>query len=128
MLYNIADAMVTGAGAMAMTGADATDFTDVGMRLTTTATVATTNVAADIVNITAHGSRWVHSPPVPSLGDRLQIGRCDTEAVMWNGAPIVTGATGLMTTVISPTTGQDAGAIPHIEQHQYAKKRGTAGE
>ncbi len=64
-LYNIADAMVTGADAMAMTGADAKDFTGVGMRLTTTATVDTTNGAADIVNITAHGSRWVHLPPAP---------------------------------------------------------------
>ncbi|KQY12481.1 hypothetical protein ASE23_28030 [Rhizobium sp. Root73] len=55
--YNIADAMVT--------GADATDFTGVGMRLTTTATVDITNVAAGIVDITAHGFRWVHLPPAP---------------------------------------------------------------
>lgn len=126
-LYNIADAMVTGADAMAMTGADATDFTVVGMRLTTTDTVDTTNVAEDIVNIAAHGSRWVRLPPAPLLGARLQIGRFDTEAVMWSGAPIVTAATGLTTTLISPTTGRGACAIPHIEQDQSAKAEERPG-
>jgi hypothetical protein len=112
--YNIADAV-------AMTGADATDSTVVGMRLTTTATVDITNVVAGIVDITAHGSRWVRLPPAPSLEARLQIGRFDTEAVMWSGAPIATAATELTTTLISLTMDQDASAIPHIDQHQYAK-------
>ena len=39
-----------------MTGAYATDFTVMGMRLITTATAYIKNVAADIV-LTAHGSR-----------------------------------------------------------------------
>ena len=70
-LYNIADAMVT--------GADGTDFTVVGMRLTIMATVDITSVAAGIVDITAYGFRWVRLPPARLLGARLQIGRFDTE-------------------------------------------------
>jgi hypothetical protein len=92
-----------------------------GIRLTTTATVDITNVAAVIVDITAHGFRWVHWPPAPSLGASLQIGRFDTEAVMSSGVPIVTAATGLTTTLISLTTGRGACATLHIEQHQSAK-------
>ena len=46
---------------------------------------------------------------------------------MWNGAPIVTAATGLTTTLISPTAGQDACAIPHIEQHQSPKDEERPG-
>ncbi len=113
MSCNIADSM-------AMTCADVTDITVVGMRLTTTATVDTTNVAAGIVDITAHGSRWVHLPPAPLLEERLQIGRFDTVAVTWNGAQIATAATERTTTHTSPTTGQDDSAIHHIDQRQYA--------
>jgi hypothetical protein len=118
--YNIADAV-------AMTGADGTDSTAVGMRLNTTATVDITNVAAGIVDITAHGSRWVRLPPAPSLEARLQIGQFDTEAVMSSGAPIATAVTELTTTLISLTMGQDASAIPHIDKHQYAKTRNSRG-
>ena len=59
-LYNIADAMVT--------GADGTDFTVVGMRLTIMATVDITSVAAGIVDITAYGFRWVRLPPGAIIG------------------------------------------------------------
>jgi hypothetical protein len=112
--YNIA--------AMAVTGADATGTTVAETKLTTTATVDITNVAVGIVNITACGSRWVRLPPAPSSGARLRIARLDTEAAMWNGAPIASAAIELTTTLINLTTGQDASAIRNIEQHQYAKK------
>ncbi|KQY21670.1 hypothetical protein ASD32_28325 [Rhizobium sp. Root483D2] len=118
-LYNIADAMVT--------GADGTDFTVVGMRLTIMATVDITSVAAVIVDITAYGFPWVRLPPAPLLGARLQIGRFDTEGAMWSGAPIVTAATGHMTILTSPTTGRGACVIPHIEQHQSQKMKNGRG-